>query len=72
MEQEKLEIYNERYELVMERIRQIGTEHFGVKEFEEYFGEVSDFLLMVVETEEFVRGGGLKKASLDELKRRNY
>ncbi len=66
-----LDILHERYSLVKERIRQIPGEHLGNGIFEDYFGFCAKFLLMMDDTMEFLAQGGLEKASVEELKRRN-
>ncbi len=66
-----LDILHERYSLVRERIRQIPGEHLGNGIFEDYFGFCAKFLLMMDDTMEFLAQGGLEKASVEELKRRN-
>ena len=64
-------LLEERYELAMERIRQIPEEHFGEPALERYFASVAKFCLMMEETAQFLAQGGLEKASLEELQRRN-
>ena len=64
-------LLNERYELALERIRRIPGEHFGAPAFERYFAFVAEFLLMMDDTAKFLAEGGLKKASLEELQKRN-
>ncbi len=65
------EILEERYALVTERIRKIAEEHFGNAALEDYFTSCADFLLMMDETRSFLEQGGLEKASMEELARRN-
>ncbi len=62
----------ERYGLVLERIRQIPEEHFGKEEVEGYFKSCAQFLLLIDDTLRFLAGGGYEKATLEELKERNY
>ncbi len=61
----------ERYGLAMERIREISGEMFGEEAFAAYFKNVADFLLVVDNNFRFVREGGLRTASLKELRARN-
>ena len=62
----------ERYDLAMERIRQIPEEHFGEPAFEKYFAFVAEFLILLDETRTFLAEGGLEKASVEELASRNH
>lgn len=67
-----LDILQERYTLVMERIRQIPEEHFGNAALEDYFVVCAKFLIMMDDTMRFLVQGGLEKAPVEELKRRNH
>ncbi len=67
-----LDILQERYTLVMERIRQIPGEHFGDAVLEDYFGFCAEFLIMMDDTMQFLAQRGLEKAPVEELKRRNH
>ena len=71
MEKKDKELLEERYSLALERIRQIPEEHFGVPAFEKYFASVAERVLMLHETIDFLVEGGLKKAPIEELARRN-
>ena len=62
------EILKERYELALGRIGEIGGEHFGNEELERYFAFCAEFLLLIEDTRLFLEGGGLQRASLEELK----
>ena len=66
------EILEERYGLVLERIRQISGEAFEDKELKDYFDKVAEFLLLLDDTRTFLAEGGMEKASLEELQRRNH
>ena len=66
------EILKERYELALGRIGEIGGEHFGNEELERYFAFCAEFLLLIEDTRLFLEGGGLQRASLEELKARNH
>ncbi len=76
-----MEFMKERLELALDRIREIPGEHWGgegsdkdngVKNFEEYFAKVAEFLLLIEETDGFLEEGGLESASLEELLERNH
>ncbi len=66
------EILEERYGLALERIRSILGESLGREELKRYFDSVAAFLLLLDDTRNFLAEGGLEKAPLDELERRNH
>ncbi len=66
-----MDILQERYELVIDRIRQIQGETFGQEVFEAYFKKVASFLLLLDDTKVFLENDGLKQAPLEELQARN-
>ncbi|MCM1057369.1 MAG: aminopeptidase [Firmicutes bacterium] len=66
------EILEERYELAVERIRSIPAERLGREELKRYFDSVAAFLLLLNDTRSFLAEGGLEKAPLEELQRRNH
>lgn len=68
----ELEILQERYELALERIREIPGEMLGNEALEDYFAKMVEFLLKIEETRIFVEEGGLQAASLEELANRNH
>ncbi len=72
MESEKLDILQERYGLVTERIRGIPKERLGHGELEAYFCFCAEFLMMIDDTVKFLERGGLETAPLEELQRRNH
>ena len=73
MESEKdFEFLEERYELAMERIRQIKEETVLPENQREYFVTMVDFLSLIDENRCFLAQGGLKKATVDELLARNH
>ncbi|MCM1540528.1 MAG: aminopeptidase [Blautia sp.] len=66
------DVYEERYELAMDRIREIPEEHFGVPVLESYFAAMAEFILLVDENRVFLgKEDGLSGASLEQLKERN-
>lgn len=67
-----MELLGERYELALERIKEIPGEHFGVPALEDYFTAVSLFLVKMGRTWDYVAGGRMKTASLEELKDHNH
>lgn len=66
------EVLEERYGLAVERIRCIPRETYSRKEWKDYFDRVAAFLLLLDDTRNFLADGGLEKASLEELQRRNH
>lgn len=70
-EMNTFDMFRERYELVVSRIREIPGEHFGEPAFEAYFAAVAKFVLLIDENKCFLEAGGLEKGSLEELKQRN-
>ena len=68
---QEAEILQERYNLSLERITQIPSEQICDKVYQDYFKCMAEFVLMMVDTWNFVADGSLYKASLEELQRRN-
>ncbi len=72
---EERELLLERLELALDRIREIPGEDWQGEDWQpwkEYFATVAKFLLMIEENRQFLEQGGLKTASLEELKQRNH
>ncbi len=67
----ELEVLQERYELALERIREIPKENLGDEALGKYFATIAEFLLMLDENRMFVEEGGLQAATLEELANRN-
>ena len=65
-------LLRERYDLAMDRIRQIPKEHFGDPAFEKYFAFAAGFLILLDEERRFIGESGLRRASLEELAERNH
>lgn len=66
-----MEVVQERFELAMERIRQISQESMGNQALDTYFQSVAAFIMLLEDNRQFVERGGLKTAPLEELRRRN-
>ncbi|MCM1065355.1 MAG: aminopeptidase [Eubacterium sp.] len=65
-------VYEERYELALDRIREIPGEHFGVPALESYFAAMAEFILLIDENRAFLeKEDGSSGASLEQLKERN-
>lgn len=68
----RTDLYKERYELALDRIREIPGEHFGVPALESYFAAMAGFILTINENKEFLeREDGLSDASMEQLQERN-
>ena len=61
----------ERLELSIDRIREIGLESKLQKEYQSYFEKVAEFLLMIEENRQWILEGNLLTASMEELEARN-
>lgn len=83
--EQNLDFLEERRILATERIAQIAREGLSEEKglssdkggeilhgLDEYFRRMAEFLLLVEENRAFLADGGLKKASLEELGRRNH
>lgn len=69
---EENENVQERYELAMERIREIATEQGIIPEqFQNYFHKTADFLLKIGEVVEWAAGQQWKVDSLEQCRKRN-
>lgn len=65
------ELQQERYELAVSRIREIKNENNVPEVFQEFFRRTADFLEKMIDLNEKIKGGYLKTASLEELRRVN-
>lgn len=66
------DIYEERYELALDRIREIPGEHFGIPALEAYFTAMAEFILLIHENQEFLKTeDAFSHASMEQLKARN-
>lgn len=71
-ENEASDFLQERYDLAIDRTRQIATAKEWDNSFEKYFNKVADFLLLLDDTYSFLQKGGLKEAPVLELQERNH
>ena len=69
---EENEIFHERHDLTIERIRMIGTEQTAAEQFRPYFRHVAEFLLFVEEVRAMVEDESWEKLSFDEMKEINH
>lgn len=65
------EVYRERYDLAMGRIREIASEKEYTGATGDYFQKVAEFLILLDETRSFLGENGLEQASMEELETRN-
>lgn len=68
---ENAELEQERFKLAFDRITEISGEKILDKKYQDYFYKMSEFVILMKETWDFVEDGSLYKASLEELQRRN-
>ena len=61
------EFWTERYELVVERMRQMQEEQMLPRDWQEYFATEAEYAEQACDYLAFVQDGGLKKASLEAL-----
>ncbi len=64
-------IMEERYELALNRIRQVSEEKLSNSAFNEFFHGMADFLALMDDTLSFVKKGGLYSADIEELAKLN-
>ena len=64
-------LIEERYELVKERLQDMLTEQAVSEKYTEYFHQMAEFGLLVMQNYEQVQEGWLDKASLQELRAAN-
>ena len=68
---EQKAIYEERYTLAFDRIREISTEQILEEPFAVYFRTAAEFILLLDDQKTFLEQDGLQTAPLEELQRRN-
>ena len=68
---ENAELEQERFKLAFDRITEISDEKILDKKYQDYFNKMSEFIILLKETWDFVEDGSLYEASLEELQRRN-
>ena len=68
---ERNEFLAERYELAIQRIREIEKENLGERVMTAYFSGVARFLITIDEYWEFVKSSRIKRAALEELENWN-
>ena len=66
-----MEVIRERFDLALERIRQISMESMENQALDDYFQSVAKFILLLEDNRQFIERGGLQTAPIDELRQRN-
>lgn len=66
-EEDRNDLETERYQLALERIRQIPEESICEESLQEYFGQMAAFVLLVEEAWNIVESGRLRQMELEEL-----
>ena len=66
------ELAKERYDLAVERIREIREEKTVAEPYLEFFTKTAGFLEEMICLRDRVEAGEMKKLSLEELRRENY
>lgn len=72
LDQEMQEIVLERFELAKDRLQSIQEEHLGKAEFDDYFHQIANFLLYIIDTYDWAVSGKKETDSLENLKTRNH
>lgn len=72
MREQETELLQERYKLALERIGQIPGEDICAKAYQDYFAAMAEFVLLMDDTWNFVSGGRLYQAPLEELQEKNH
>ena len=66
-----MEVIRERFDLALERIRQISMESMENQALDDYFQSVAKFILLLEDNRQFIERGGLQTAPIEELRQRN-
>ena len=69
---ENAEVLQERYELVLERIKEIGAEGMGHPALDAYFRKTAAFLQKLSDYYAFVDQGHMRDAQLEQLQTWNH
>ena len=65
-----MEVIRERFDLALERIRQISMESMENQALDDYFQSVAKVSLLLEDNRQFIERGGLQTAPIDELRQR--
>ncbi len=67
-----MDIVRERYEIAIERIKEISTENISNEKYQEYFSKVAKFILKLNSVKDEIESGRLKKYTTEQLEQLNY
>lgn len=67
-----MDIVRERYEIAIERIKEISTENISNEKYQEYFSKVAKFILKLNYVKDEIESGRLKKYTTEQLEQLNY
>ncbi|RGF53125.1 leucyl aminopeptidase [Eubacterium sp. AF36-5BH] len=62
----------ERYEIAIERIKEISTENISNEKYQEYFSKVAKFILKLNSVKDEIESGRLKEYTTEQLEQLNY
>ena len=67
-----MDIINERYEIAINRVKEISTEDTVLEPYKTYFRKSAEFILMLDELYSLIEKDKLKSDSMEQLKQRNH
>lgn len=67
-----MDIVRERYEIAIERIKEISTENISNEKYQEYFSKVAKFILKLNSVKDEIKSGRLKEYTTEQLEQLNY
>ena len=67
-----MDIVRERYEIAIERIKEISTENISNEKDQEYFSKVAKFILKLNSVKDEIESGRLKEYTTEQLEQLNY
>ena len=62
-----MDIVRERYEIAIERIKEISTENISNEKYQEYFSKVAKFILKLNSVKDEIESGRLKEYTTEQL-----
>ena len=70
-EADRADLERERYELALERIREIPGESILEEQAQTYFHQMAGFVLLMDQVRDIVESGSLRRMTLEELQKLN-
>lgn len=67
-----MDIVRERYEIAIERIKEISTENISNEKYQEYFSKAAKFILKLNSVKDEIESGRLKEYTTEQLEQLNY